>query len=740
MEKTRFLTESEKQKGVFYISQFQALNGLGFSFLGDTTVYLLAIFYGATNIQLGYISSAVFLSGILLPLVPRLTAGKSIVKVLSTAWILRGLVCIGYLFLYFLEGQPAVLLILTIYTAFAMIRTAGVVMFRPIMRMISSPSNQGEVYGKITAGFQISSIFSRAASFVITSFQQLSGVVGLLGLQILGVVFNTVASLQARKIPCRETVEYKKGRGVFSQLKRAFNSSRLRLILILHWLCIAMQVLANLSIPFVRNRIGLPTSQVFLYSMGITLATIGSSLFVKTFSDRISIKPLMTISTIGAFAFTAAWALVPETLIHPIYYLLGFFLMFTVNNSRMLIGRMIISVMPEDDVIGFNSMIDFIVALISLVLGILGGWLIDFGPTAGSPLFNQYSLTFALSGVVSLIIVLLVLRVEERNEMSGRDAMALLFSVDGLRTFMHISRLEKVEDPVRRKTMLISIGSSRTDAATEKIRDIFLLPFSPEKVELIRSLFYNPRESLLDSLIRDAENPDSYTRDDSLFALGAYPGDKAEAVLIRLLYSSSPRTRAIAAKSLGRVGNTAHLEEIKKRWCEEKAIENKLNYTIALSHMDKSGEYLLELFSSCCSDYSNEFLRTLFSFQADMLYFVPALSQMYQGAAAHDESGLGYFIDETRNHPLFLEHHRVLKDSFAGKDYAAIGRVLLAILDEHSQSGKHSGNSGEEIAESGQLYYLGKAVRNFLEAGKGVENPDYLLAMFYFTYQVVKPV
>ena len=50
---TRFLSEDERQKGLRRVYNFQALNGFGFNFMGETPVYLMAIHFGATNIEIG---------------------------------------------------------------------------------------------------------------------------------------------------------------------------------------------------------------------------------------------------------------------------------------------------------------------------------------------------------------------------------------------------------------------------------------------------------------------------------------------------------------------------------------------------------------------------------------------------------------------------------------------------------------------------------------------------------------
>ncbi|MCD4727754.1 MAG: MFS transporter, partial [Pirellulales bacterium] len=537
MKKTRFLTKDEKAQGGGHLNQFQLLNGMGFSFLGDTPVYLLAIMFGATNVQLGYISSALFLSGIVIPMLPRLLAGKNIVKVMSTAWLLRGLVCLGYLLLFFLQGQPAVYLILLLYTSFSIMRTVGAIMYRPIIRMLNTNNNHGEIYGRIMFTHQVASIFSKAASFLVTSIEQLSGIAGIIGLQMGGVIINTVAAFRVRKIPCRETIEYQKGRGMLAQLKDSLRSKEMRRVLIVQWLFISVTILIGLSIPFLRNRTGLSTSGIFLYSMGLTLGTILSALFVRTFADKIGSKPLMIVGSIFATVLVLCWAAAPENLPHFVYFILGFLVIFMVNANNMLAGRLILKYMPEKEAVGFSSMVNFIIAIISLILGVAGGRLIDYGPIGSSLLLNQYSWTFFLAAGFSLLSFVFALRVRDSSSLSGKDAASIMLSVYGLRAYMNISRLQKIEDPVRKRTVLLSIGSNRNDAATGEIKRIMLSPFSSEKVEMIRGLFDHPRLSLLPLLLKDAVDEGSYTRSDSVFSLGAFPGKETEEILVSLLDS-----------------------------------------------------------------------------------------------------------------------------------------------------------------------------------------------------------
>jgi len=103
--KTHFLSLQEREKGAKNFLTFTFFNGMGFGFLADTVVFLLAIQFGASNMQLGYIASLINLSGIVLILTPRIVSGKNMIKVYFWSWLFRGLVCLINAITLFLSNQ-----------------------------------------------------------------------------------------------------------------------------------------------------------------------------------------------------------------------------------------------------------------------------------------------------------------------------------------------------------------------------------------------------------------------------------------------------------------------------------------------------------------------------------------------------------------------------------------------------------------------------------------------------------
>ncbi len=199
--KNKYLSRAEKEYGSRLFLKHCTFNGFGISFLGDTLVFLMAIYFGASNIQLGYISSVMHMSGIILVILPSLLSGINIIKVQYRAWLLRGLLCLLYGLLFFLSGQTAVIFILAIYTMFCVARMFGMAVAEPIQQMLTTPSNVGEFVISITNRFHFSRLLSYFISFLILSIKIFAGLPGLLIAVFIGIINNTLAAYYLKKIP-----------------------------------------------------------------------------------------------------------------------------------------------------------------------------------------------------------------------------------------------------------------------------------------------------------------------------------------------------------------------------------------------------------------------------------------------------------------------------------------------------------------------------------------------------------
>ncbi len=727
--KTKYLTDEERKAGRRLLYRFQALNGIGFNFMGATPVYLLAIHFGAGNLELGYISSVMFLTGIILVALPRLLSGRNLVAVQSTAWLFRGSVVLLYLFLFFLKGRSAVLLILVVYTLFSIVRTIGIAVWNPLVKMVSDPGIRGEVIAQGNILNQSAAVVSKLVSFFVTSITCLSGITGIIILQILGVFFNTAAALSLKKIPCRETVEYRKGRNIFVVLRSSLKNRERKYPLILKWTVVSLIVLNGLIIPFIRKEAGFQSNFVFLYSLVMAVSVIFSGFFSKIFADRIGSRPLLIgMSILLALSFLF-WAVLPVkggegNIPVVIYYVLGFFTNFFLMTSNVLVSRVVVNTMPEDETFGYNSMINFMMALFSAGSGFLGGTLIDAGQRMHLPVINSYGFLFVLAIFLSLAVTFLSIRLIDRGSLTTRQAAAIFFSFEGLRAYIDIGKMKNTSNPVKKKTVLLSISENEAPFVTEELKKILALPLSASKGEVIKSLFSHPRPELLPELLAEARDSGSYHQLKAIFALGAYPSPDVEELLLQLFQDTDSAVRSNAAKSLGRIGNTTVLPLVRSMADRAESSWDRINYLIALKNMDDSGMFLENLFDTGAKGPEGTFRQTYYALCADLYGMAPSLSALYQACNLTKGKGIQVFLESTRDHERFYRYYQDLKKWFKeekGASVRAFCRESLRDLPDEAETGYKTG--------------LRNGILRFTEREKTVY--DDMCAAVYFTYQIL---
>ena len=734
---TRFLSKDEREKGQKRVYNFQALNGLGFNFMGETPVYLMAIHFGATNIELGYISSVIFLTGFILAGLPKLLAGKNLVTVQSTAWLIRGFIVLFYLFLFFLEGRSAVMLILIVYTLFCAARMVGVAVWNPLIKMVTTSENRGLVLAQGNIINQSASVLSKLTSFILTSFQFFSGIIGILILQILGVFFNTAAAVQLKKIPCREKIEYKKGRNIFVLLKDSIKRKDRRYPLLLKWLTVSVIVLNGLSIAFIRKEAGFNSNLVFLYSMVMALSIILSGLFARTFADRMGSRPLLIGVNILLSLSFVIWILLPVSgsgsLPIYLYFLLGFFTNFFLWSGNVLVSRVLVNSMPENESFSYNSMTNFVTAIFSLIIGIAAGLLIDLGQNYTLLTYNSYSYLFSFAMILSLMLIFLSFLLVDKGSLSPRETAAILFSFEGMRAYMDIGKLNATEDPVKKKTVLLSISKNEATVATEELHSILASPLSSGKGEVLKSLFSNPRPALLSDILNEASDSGSYHQLKAIFALGAYPGEKTEQLLIKLLDSKEISILSNTAKSLSRIGHTASLPRIRLQAEGAENVWDKINFLIALRNMDREGLVFLNIFKETNISNSIMFNQTYYSLVSDLLEFKPKLSDIYTSKNMKSGDGLKNFLDQTRDLDFFYKQHKELKGWFKNGSWVEIWQFCLTSLnnkEDLSNLSDHIKNLRTAILSESQTV-------SSIQMGNNTLHYDNALAAVYFTYQIL---
>lgn len=719
---TQFLSPEEREYGITHYLRFSTFNGIGFSLMGATTIYLMALYYGANNTQIGYLSSMLHVSGLILLFLPRMLAGKNIIKVQFMAWLMRGLVGSLYVFALFFSGQKAVFIIMVVYTLYCIARTVGVAMGAPVQQMLTTSATSGELVVRSSARNQLTRLFSLFLSFLVLSIQQLSELAGLFILEALGIIANTMAALQIRKVPCREVIEHREGRNIFVILRESLKHRERALTMSIKWLFLSETIIFSFIIPFLRKVMGFPSNIIFVYTIISAFATILATYFLKPFVDRIGSKPLLMMASFLLAVLAIVWSIIPPSISQMVIFVLGFVTGFFLHISMLLVSRLILRTLPGKDKIGYISMVNFFSAILSLAVGLSAGMVADLGERVMLPGFNPFGFTFLLAMLLALGNGVLCVFLKDSGSLSVKETANILFSTRNLKAFLDIYQLNVTDDPIKRKSILLNIEQSNTAVATDEIQRIIKNPLSSEKGEVLKSLFENPRPALLDDLLHEALDKNSYHRQEAVFALAAYSEKRVEGTLIILLDDSSSRVRSTAAKSLARIGNTEYLEKI-KAFAENPATDlwATMNYFIAISIMDQEGRYLEDLFEKIIDSKGSSFEQTMFSLTARMLECEPVLSELYQEENITQNAGLQLLLEDAKQLQPFLQHAKTLRQQYDQGQYQEIWEWCQKLLEQ-----KHL---------DGAYYHLRQSIANY---NTRMVNKEKTFAALYFTYQMLK--
>ena len=669
----RFLSQEEREEGLKRFQKHSFWNGLGFNLLNVTVVYLMAIHFDATNLQLGYISAVFHVAGVVNLFLPYLIRGARITQVFFYGWLFRGLICLLYGLLFVLEGQAAVFCILFVYTSFSVLRIVGIAVQDPLYKNVLKPSEVGENLAKLNVRQGIAQAISKVISFVTLSVPFLQGIGGLVLLTYLGTATNTLAAVYIKNVPSRERVELRKGRNPLKVFIDAMGKREVRLTQMVRWLGLSAGVLLSLIIPFLRKEAGLPPNLVFLYMLVGAGSYILASLLLRPFADRVGSKPLVVASNFLLAIIALVWAFAGTRLPWIVYFILGFFTFFFMNVRMILVGRLLIKVIPERDRIGYTSMMNFGTAGIAFCAGMLGGFLLDIGGGLEVGFLHSYSLTFVLAALLIFFSGFFCLRLRDYGSLTFRETAEILFSIRNLRAFLDLYQLDTTDDPVKKETILRSLGLSDTRLAARGLQDSLKTPLSWEKERIFRSLFTHPKNDLLDDIIEEARDAGSYNRRDAIFTLGAYPGRRVRKILTEFLDEKDPEVVSIALKSLARIGDSRHLDRI---WKDLKAgpvsAKVEMDYIIALSIMDKDADFLEEMFRLARPERGKRFQQLIYVICSRRLGLEPPVSEYFQ--LENDRRGRGFaeLVGEARQLEEFQNAGKQMNEQYRHSRYSSI--------------------------------------------------------------------
>ncbi len=673
--RTPVLSAREREIGFRNYMRHITWNGLGVFLLNHTIVSLMAIHFGASNLEIGYINSAFHVTGLASVFVPRLFRGVRINKLFGWGWMIRGFIALLYGFLLVLSGPAARFFIVVVFTAFALSRTVGFSVAHAVQRdfMRSRDASGSLVRLNIRLGW--SQLFSQLLSFALLTITFFEGILGLVTITYIGAAMNTVASYYLLKVPGRGVVEPSPDRNTVQTFLWSMKRKEHAMPLLVHWLGVGLVVLFGFQIVYLRRVVGLPNNISILLIVLEAVSAIIANSALKPFADNIGDKPLIVISTLGLMVTGLVWAFIPGTLPVPAYFLLGFISFLFVRSLLTLKGSVMVKSIPEKNRVAYTSAANVMLAVVALILGLIGGGLADIAALIPDLVVHEYSLTFLFTAVLAGLTMILSSRLPGDRDLSLRETADIMLSARNLRAFLDAYQLDFAADPATRETLLLSLERSATPVATTRLRERLKGPRVAEKERVLRTLFRSPREELLGDIVAEASDPWSYTRREALFALGAYDDPLAKQTLCAVAgipfepaphdsggapdgTLNAPRTEppapdgnsetvAVALKSLARVGYMPALDEIRRLRAQSQLPPRAdLDLVLAEAILDPAGPQLSTLLHEAFSPGSPRYATTRLVIACNRLDLQPSIETYIRSEARAPGRGFEDLIED----------------------------------------------------------------------------------------------
>ena len=697
--RTAVLSASERIVGFRNYLKHITWNGLGVSLLNQTIVSLMAIHVGATNLELGYISSAFHVTGLASLFIPRLFRGYRINKLFGWGWMIRGFIALLYGFVLVMSDDHARIFIVVVFTAFSLSRTVGFSVAYAVQRDLLRSREASGSMAHLNIRLAWAQLASQGLGFTLLSLGFLEGLLGLVVITFIGAAMNTVASYYLLKVPGRGVVEPQPERSALQTFLWSMRRRRHRIPLLVNALGMGLIVVFTFQVVFLRRVLGLPNNAAILLVILEAVSAIIANSALRPFANTIGDKPLLVGSTVGLTVVALVWTVIPPTLPIPVYFALGFLAFLFKRTLLTLKGSVMVKSIPEHDRVSYTSAANVMLAVVALIVGLAGGGFADLATRFPNIVVHDYSLTFLFAAALSAVTAMLCLRLTGTQEMSLRETADIMLSATKLRAFLDAYQLDFTVDPARRETLLLSLERSPTSVATSRLREWLAGPVVSEKELVLRTLFRSPRPPLLYDIINEARDAASYSRREAIFCLGAYHVPAAERVLRQIAGlgndegaepDGDPEAVAVSLKSLARIYEHADaaddrradtLDRIRAALREPVSPRAEIDLSLAEAILDPGGPQLEWLFADAIRHGSERFAATRFLIAFDRLGLEPPFEGYLRAETRGIGRGFEDLVDDASEFELFHARRRELLRWVSDDRYAEVWRWVVGRLD-----------------------------------------------------------
>jgi hypothetical protein len=547
-------------------------SAISFNLLSGNIITLYALKLGAGNILIGILSSFLYVSQ-LMPLLGRKLAPKTgMIRLMGGFWLLRYLLMIPLLFtpLAVLSGHIVCALGLCTLSVFLfnVSRGLGITVYNPIIGSLATAEERGAFFSRIALVYHLAAIVVNIAIALLlgknASFLTYTAFIGC------GIGSGIVSALILFRVPEPHNARLMLNTGpLFTSLSKAYQRKSFRRFIFAHlsvFFIIAM--IGPFLIVFMKKVYHQPDSSIVYFivigSFGAIIMALASAFLL----DRLGAKPLyfcysLIIVLVMAISLTAPSAFGPFAFF--IYASLIFFL-FRFGESGLTNAGLVyfFSTITENERLDLGAVYQIAMGLSASIGSVLGGFLLDgieYITRMGST--GVFRIYFGGLLAISLIIILLILRMDRQGAYSIKDAFSVIFSPRDWRVISILNRLEKSQNVVQERDAIKALGRSPSDLSVSELIERLNSPRFSVRAETLNALSGFPmNEEIADALIKEVTQHEFTTAFLAAKILGKKKVKRAIPVLRKALHSEDFYLSGKAMVALARLGDKKSIDVI----------------------------------------------------------------------------------------------------------------------------------------------------------------------------------
>lgn len=532
------LTTLQRKSAQKHLKIYQFHSGIVLYFLGPYVLTLLILNLKGGGYAIGFVSSVMQFSTFFGILVPVFLYGRDYIRNKVLFWKLRGIVCLTYVLIIVLYEKVfinwetgnnlTVILICSIYGLFCAFRSLGLISVFPVFNASAIHQERGKVLSSYNLYGNIGSILSLLICYAVLYFEFFDKQnYAFLFLLLLGVIFNFAASYEFKQvasigiIPKMDVVE---------AIQRIINyliDRKLIILWVVKFFADGMIICFAITTAYLSQARGLDNSIIFLFSLIMLLGRIFASSISGQISDILGSRPilfyihlLIAISGVGLIYFPSFY---PNWLLLILLVFLSFLFCF----SDILIGQLVYSFSPKQDIISYGAANTFIAALAALINGFLIGFILEQKGAEGSSFTGIWLLLVFFA--VAILILLFFLSYKE--DMSISSVASAFISLRNMRGVFAVSALSEENDQDKKALYLNQIAVINEPYANKEIIRYLKSSNMITRRNAYHSLRLNPIPSAFEVVFLEAKREDAYIRDDAIYNLRYYARPEVEEFL-----------------------------------------------------------------------------------------------------------------------------------------------------------------------------------------------------------------